>query len=294
MMPGVGGCVRPYPGRLGKQVIQFVEAQGYQIPPSMVVSAGTTDVRAARWIQRNHVDLLVLPFHLHRGSAGEVLDAVGVLFELPEDFDTENLSIFMPVRAFSWGASFQRRIDSLREQRPSLAASVLIAHQDEVGTTSLGTRLRRMVESNRAASRTARFAASSAFIPRDFSELEATSTSLSSAGGFTLMPVQGVPPSSRRPSGFPPSAPWLNGSDQMTPSGIRPVEHAASSEEPGSVKSGNYSTMPRSSVRGHNAREVAGPASARENFRRAAEIGAQARRDAGLDAVNTPKKTKES
>lgn len=280
-MPGIGACVRPYPGRLGKQVIQFVEAQGFKIAPGLVLPSGTTDVRAARWIHRTPMDLLVLPFHVHRGSAGEVLDAVGVLFELDDEIDLEKLSIFMPVRAFSWGASFQRRIDALTQARPLLAGSLLIAHQDELETATLGARLRRMVESNRSAARAWRFSAT-AETPRD-------SGGASSAFGLSLMPVRGgVPPSSRRPSGFPPSAPWLNGAEKSPPS--------ANSSSDELVPSGerfweSHQVMPRSGVRGLGAEEVNGPASARESFRRAAEIGAQARRE--LEEEFDQKKTQE-
>jgi hypothetical protein len=238
---------------------------------------------------------LVLPFHLHRGAGGEVLDAVGVLLELGEEFDSDKLSLFMPVRAFSWGASFHRRIDSLREQRPLLAASLLIAHQDEIGTTSLAARLRRMVEANRAAARTARFAPNSMVLTRGASqshETEDTDTSdtgPTSTAALSLMPLHGSPPSSRRPSGFPPSAPWLNGSEKLSSSvsSSREEQGAASRTDP-------YSVLPRSGVRSHGSQELSGPASARENFRRAAEVGAEARGVAGLDPEYQPKKAKDS
>ncbi len=260
--------MRPYPGRLGKQVIQFVEAQGFKLPPGMILPAGTTDVRAARWIQRTPMDLLVLPFHVHRGPAGEVLDAVGVLLELADHIDLDRLSIFMPVRAFSWGASFQRRIDTLREARPSLAGALLIAHQDEIGTATLGARLKRMVESNRTSARSARFSASA--------EVSSSSRESSSSRGLSLMPVRGVPPSSRRPSEFPPSAPWLNGTEKLPSSALTASEVPASFETGAEVHS---QPMPRSGIRSHGKDDLQGPASARENFRRAAEIGAKARRE---------------
>jgi hypothetical protein len=151
------------------------------------------------------------------------------------------------------------------------------------------------VESNRAAARTARFSPASAVLPRKSAQLDSSGSGSSSLGGFSLMPVQGAPPSSRRPSGFPPSASWLNGSDKLPPSvgGPSSADEAVFSESMEKPFSGNYSLLPRSGVRSHGADELSGPASARENFKRAAEIGAQARRDAGLDDEVRPKKTKD-
>lgn len=142
-MPRVYGYVRPYPGRLGKQVRDFVEEQGFVLGPGMVVAAGATDVYASRWILRATMDLLVLPFHLHRGDGGQILDAIGVLMSLPEDVDLGGLPVFMPVRAFSWGSSFQRRLELLKETRPGIARQLMIAHQDEIGSLALASRLRR-------------------------------------------------------------------------------------------------------------------------------------------------------
>lgn len=142
-MPRVYGYVRPYPGRLGKQVRDFVEEQGFVLGPGMVVAAGATDVYASRWILRATMDLLVLPFHLHRGDGGQILDAIGVLMSLPGDVDLGGLPVLMPVRAFSWGSSFQRRLELLKDSRPLIARQLIIAHQDEIGSPALASRLRR-------------------------------------------------------------------------------------------------------------------------------------------------------
>lgn len=142
-MPRVYGYVRPYPGRLGKQVRDFVEEQGFVLGPGMVVAAGATDVYASRWILRATMDLLVLPFHLHRGDGGQILDAIGILMTLPEDVDLGGLPVLMPVRAFSWGSSFQRRLELLKDTRPGIFQKLIIAHQDEIGSPSLASRLRR-------------------------------------------------------------------------------------------------------------------------------------------------------
>jgi hypothetical protein len=142
-MSRVYGYVRPYPGRLGKQVRDFVEEQGFVLGPGMVVAAGATDIYASRWILRATMDLLVLPFHLHRGDGGQILDAIGVLLSLPDDVDLGGLPVLMPVRAFSWGSSFQRRLEVLRDTRPLIARQLIIAHQDEIGSPALASRLRR-------------------------------------------------------------------------------------------------------------------------------------------------------
>src|SRR5690606_16995107 len=44
----------------------------------------------------------------------------------------------------SWGSSFQRRLELLKETRPHIASQLIIAHQDEIGSPTLATRLRRL------------------------------------------------------------------------------------------------------------------------------------------------------
>jgi hypothetical protein len=83
---------------------------------------------------------------MHRGGAREVLDGVGLLLQLPADFSFEERVLFMPVRDFSWSASFQRRMDDLRTARPDISANLIVAHEDELGTPSLRARLRRRLE----------------------------------------------------------------------------------------------------------------------------------------------------
>lgn len=148
-MSGSCGFVRPYPGRLGTRVREFVTAAGFVVGPNSVLPQGASDERAARWILRNHFDLLVVPFHLHRGESGEVLDGVGVLLNLPQIELLRRTTFFMPVRKFSFHASFQRRLEVLEERRPDLLPWLVAVHQDELERHVVLTRLRRIQEARR-------------------------------------------------------------------------------------------------------------------------------------------------
>lgn len=272
-MPRIYGYVRPYPGRLGRQVRDFVEDQGFVLGPGMVVAAGATDTYASRWIMRATMDLLVLPFHLHRGDGGRVLDAIGVLMSLPEDVDLGGLTVLMPVRAFSWGSSFQRRMELLRETRPHIAGQLLVAHQDEIGSASLAARLRRayarppstapLVRSPSMAPPTVRDLPPHA--PIDYDDLISIGASDAESAHFEI---------TREPtaSGM-----------QLTRRRTDPPAH--SQERARTIQSDGVSgtTAPPSSGSERSSRiQPTGettPESARESFRRAAEIGARVRKE---------------
>lgn len=142
-MHGSCGFVRPYPGRLGARVMELISDAGYLVGPNAILPAGTSDERAARWIGRNSFELLVIPFHLHRGDGGEVLDGIGVLLQLPESDFLRPVPIVMPVRNFSWHASFLRRFEVLQGERPDLLPWLLTIHQDDFSRNTLAARLRR-------------------------------------------------------------------------------------------------------------------------------------------------------
>lgn len=308
-MPRVYGYVRPYPGRLGKQVRDFVEEQGFVLGPGMVVAAGATDVYASRWILRATMDLLVLPFHLHRGDGGQILDAIGVLMSLPEDVDLGGLPVLMPVRAFSWGSSFQRRLELLKDTRPGISRQLIIAHQDEIGSPSLASRLRRTharppskVPLVRSRSMLPGLGGSNpSIMPPTVRQPAGQWTDFEESPSASWRISDGVPnshPASSRPSGtrptVPPRAPsevdltFQTAADQQVPSEVfgseRVVSEPAISLErlrkDAPVEAERTSLiLPRlpGEVR---ADAEAEPDSAKERFRRAAEIGQKARQEA--------------
>ena len=241
---------------------------------------------------------------------------------MPEDVDLGGLPILMPVRAFSWGSSFQRRLDLLRDTRPHIARELIIAHQDEIGSQTLASRLRRLCARPPSAAPLVR---SQSMLPE----------SLPSA---TLMP-----PTMRHPPPFWGDHPLVDQADSFW-SERRPSSQPASSRPSGtrptrppiSLPEDDWASMPREPasrepalsepvlskpvlskpilrepirsepklsepmVSGARAKRGDGeeqerasmvlpklptatdgePESARDRFRRAAEIGQQARKDA--------------
>jgi hypothetical protein len=311
-MPRIYGYVRPYPGRLGKQVRDFVEEQGFVLGPGMVVAAGATDTYASRWILRATMDLLVLPFHLHRGDGGQVLDAIGVLMSLPEDVDLGGLPVLMPVRAFSWGSSFQRRLDLLRDTRPHVARQLIIAHQDEIGSPTLASRLRRLCARPPS---TAPLVRSQSMMPEPFPGMATLPPTMRHPPPFwndhplldqgdSAWPERNPSsrPASSRPSGTRPTRPpidlpgddWVSAPSEPTlsepvlskPILSRPILSEPSASEPAvsgaRAKRGTFEESERTSMvlPKSPARVDGEPDSAQDRFRRAAEIGQQARKDA--------------
>lgn len=270
------GFIRPYPGALGHQVVRCVESAGYSIFQGSAIAAGVSDERCARWIERSALELLVVPYHLHRGGRGRVLDGIGVLLHLPADYLPAAHRFFMPVGRFSWGASFARRYRQLALERPDLAACLLVAHESELSLPDCSERLRRCHDgplpplaiepavrgwATTAPPRPGQHAST----PRDMRlPLESSQLSL-------------LPPSdpdrvlslSSRPSSLPPSSgSWLSQSSRR--SSLPPSSGTVLSAS--AAQSARRGETPTQSVR-------KGIEAARENFRRATEIGAQARLD---------------
>lgn len=145
-MAGSFSIVRPYPGQMGKAVDRFIA--GLAMTPVLGVAppAGTSDEQTARWLSRNVAQLLVVPFHFHRGTDQTRLDGIGALLSMPSNFDFSARVILMPVRAFSWTTSFQPRFDLLRSERPRLADQIIVAHESELSSAALLMRVKRALE----------------------------------------------------------------------------------------------------------------------------------------------------
>lgn len=143
---GTFSIVRPYPGQLGKAVESF--ATSLELTPALGVAPpiGTSDEHTARWLSRSVAQLLVVPFHFHRGVDQSRLDGVGALLALPPSFDFTGRVLFMPVRGFSWTTSFQPRYDLLRSERPELAEHLIVAQEGELESSALHLRVKRALE----------------------------------------------------------------------------------------------------------------------------------------------------
>lgn len=144
---GTFSIVRPYPGQLGKAVEAFVSA--LELTPALGVAPppGTSDEQTARWLSRTVAQLLVVPFHFHRGSDQSRLDGIGALLALPQSFDFTGRVVFMPVRGFSWTTTFQPRYDLLKSERPLLAEHLIVAQEEELESSALHLRVKRALES---------------------------------------------------------------------------------------------------------------------------------------------------
>jgi hypothetical protein len=231
---------------LGDRVRAFVEEQGFTPARGADIPVGSSNEVVARAIARTRLDLIVLPFHLHRGRDGSTLDGVSVLLQVPERTDLSRLTLLMPVGEFSWGASFHGRFEKLKQLRANFIARIVLAHEGEIGTTALAVRLRRTFERRRVT-------------------LPPAGVSLKPSGRFSISPG----PLSQDPV----SAEFrIKQGDSQSPSQKSPSS---------SPISGWMSVMPPSSaggsVRASDQESEEKPESARERFRRAAELGARAR-----------------
>ena len=145
-MGRVFAFVRPEARALRERICGFLESIGYRLGPGLTIDARTPDDEAAGWADLLDVDLLVLPYHLHRDVRGQTVDGIGVALLLSEKYDGR-IPILMPVSAYSLRAGFNPRLEVLREKRPLIARAVVPMTEHDIGSTRIIAQLRRVVGS---------------------------------------------------------------------------------------------------------------------------------------------------
>jgi hypothetical protein len=145
-MGRVFAFVRPEARALRERICGFLESIGYRLGPGLTIDARTPDDEAAGWADLLDVDLLVLPYHLHRDVHGQTVDGIGVALLLSDKYEGR-IPILMPVSAYSLRAGFNPRLEILREKRPLVARAVVPMTEHDIGSTRIVAQLRRVVGS---------------------------------------------------------------------------------------------------------------------------------------------------
>jgi len=145
-MGKVFAFVRPEARALRERITSFLESIGYRQGPGLTIDARTPDEEAASWADLLDVDLLVLPYHLHRDVHGQTVDGIGVALLLSEKYETR-IPILMPVSAYSLKAGFNPRLEILRQKRPLIARGVVPMTEHDIGSTRIIAQLRRVIGS---------------------------------------------------------------------------------------------------------------------------------------------------
>ncbi len=140
--------VRPYPSQIRKRVFSFLQSMSFELGPGLELATGTPDDVAARWLEAVVVDMLLLPFHVHRDANGSVVDGVGVALRIPKHFVERNTMILMPVSAFSLSSTFPRRFEELQKARPGVHRQVILMPESEIGAERIRTLIRRPPQSS--------------------------------------------------------------------------------------------------------------------------------------------------
>lgn len=142
-MSRVFAFVRPEARGLRERISGFLESIGYRLGPGLTIDARTPDDEAAAWADSLDIDLLVLPYHLHRDVRGQTVDGIGVALLLSEKYEGR-IPILMPVSAYSLKAGFNPRMEILREKRPMVARSLVSMTEHDIGSTRIIAQLRRV------------------------------------------------------------------------------------------------------------------------------------------------------
>jgi len=143
--------IRPTNDRLQFRVVAFLETLGFATDPSRTLPPRTPDALAAEFVMQNaNVDLILLPFHLHRDLEDRVVDGFGVLHQLAPAFFARQIPIVMPVSTFSLASSFERRMEDLRERRSPAVDLLVPLPEDEIGAPGARFRIVKLTQRRRA------------------------------------------------------------------------------------------------------------------------------------------------
>ncbi len=142
MSIGTYGVIRPYDVWMRAQVSDFLASIGYAPAEALVVAPGTSDDRAAGWVDTVSLDLLLLPYNKHRSESGIFVDGIGVALLLSEHFVRRPVPILMQVTDFSRGASFSRRFGQLEQKRPEIASRIVVVSESETDWAGIAARIR--------------------------------------------------------------------------------------------------------------------------------------------------------
>ena len=142
--------VRPANDRLQQRVVAFLSTLGFAIDEGCTIPARTSDKAAADFIRKHgDVDLLLLPFHLHRDTEDRVVDGFGVLHQLDARYFARNIPIVMPVSSFSLASSFERRMEDLRAKRSPAVDLLIPLPEDEIGAPGARFRILKLSSKRR-------------------------------------------------------------------------------------------------------------------------------------------------
>ena len=136
---------RPYGERIRKRVFSFLDSMGYELGAGLVLAPGRSNAVAAQWIRGlPNVDLLLIPFHVHRTESGDLVDGIGVLSLINDLYVNAPRPTLMPVSHYSLKASFPRRLDELRDAAPAAERFLLPMREDQIGSPTIRAELARV------------------------------------------------------------------------------------------------------------------------------------------------------
>lgn len=134
-------AVRPYGERLRPKVFAFLERMGLEVeaPPQLGASVSNEDV--VRYLAGQRADLLVVPFHVVRGTDGERTNGLELLTQVRQSIRwTNHVPTLMPVSLFV-GVAFGYH------WRANRLPGVLPLFEGDIGAPATATAFRRFLES---------------------------------------------------------------------------------------------------------------------------------------------------
>lgn len=137
-------AIRPHDARIQERVFALLEGLGCKLGAGMSIAPKTPSHIAARRINEfEDIDLLLLPFHVHRDSTGRTGDGVEVASLLSTQGEHPTYPILMPVSTFSLHSSFPRRQQDIAQARPEIHRRIIVMPETEIGSYEVRSRLLR-------------------------------------------------------------------------------------------------------------------------------------------------------
>ncbi len=129
-------AVRPYADPLRKRVFGLLSGLGIEMQAPAELGDGTTNAQAVRYVADHRPDVLVVPFHVVRGPAGERTSGLELLLALRREHPSfSDVPVVMPVSIFAHVA-----FEAAWRQAMPACVFVLFEHELDRAETRLALR----------------------------------------------------------------------------------------------------------------------------------------------------------
>lgn len=144
--------VRPYSRSIRERVFAILSGAGLAMDQARVIAAGTPDAEVLRVLRRARPDALLVPFHAHRDSDGQLINGLDLLRQLHQECpEFDGVPVFMPISAMGMSSAslMLSRGEDAGGIGEALRAHVLFMSPEDLASPAIGRRVTAHLGSHR-------------------------------------------------------------------------------------------------------------------------------------------------